>query len=58
LVKASKSFANTFSNITVMISQDDKAKVNIGILAVEHIFQTIQLLAKPVEVEDYDFPIG
>lgn len=57
-VKASKSFASTFSDLTVMISQDDKAKVNVGIPAVGRTFQTIQSIAEPVEVEDHDFPIG
>ena len=57
-IKASKSFASTFSNLVVMISQDDKAKVNVGIPAVGRTFQTVQSIAEPVEVEDHDFPIG
>ncbi len=56
-IKASKSFTSTFSSLVVMISQDDKAKVNVGIPAVRHTFQTIQSIAEPVEVEDHDFPI-
>ena len=56
-IKASKSFASTFSSLMVMISQDDKTKVNIGIPAVGRTFQIIQSITEPVKVEDYDFPI-
>ncbi|CAG8837658.1 15956_t:CDS:1, partial [Cetraspora pellucida] len=57
-IKASKTFASTFPNISVLVSQDNKAKVNVGIPAVGRTFQTIQSIAEPIELEDHDFPIG
>ena len=47
-----------FANMSVIISQDDKAKVGLGIPAVDQIFQTLQSINEPVSVADHDFPIG
>ncbi len=35
-IKVSKSFINIFSNLIVMISQNDKVKVNVSISTIEH----------------------
>ncbi|CAI2184601.1 5974_t:CDS:2 [Funneliformis geosporum] len=39
------------------LASDDKAKVNVGIPVIRHIFQIIQSIAKLLEIEDYDFSI-
>jgi hypothetical protein len=57
-VKGIKQFAAIFPTYSVIISQDDKAKVPLGIPAVGRTFQTIQSFQKPVTLPDHDFPIG
>jgi hypothetical protein len=57
-VKAAKVFAEVFANDAIIISQDDKAKIGLGIPAVGRTFKTIQSVNEPVTVEDHDFPIG
>ncbi|CAG8794173.1 15391_t:CDS:1, partial [Cetraspora pellucida] len=58
LIKALKTFTSTLSNISVLVFQDDKTKVNVGISAICCTFQTIQLIAALIKLEDYDFLIG
>ena len=41
-----------------MLSQDDKAKVAVGIPTVERHFETMQTIHESVSVSDHDFPIG
>ena len=41
-----------------MISQDDKAKVAVGIPAVGRHFETMQTVLESVSLPDHDFPIG
>lgn len=57
-VKAAKLLARSFASHSVIISQDDKAKVPVGIPAVSRTFETMQTINEPVRVEDHDFPIG
>ncbi|EXX54950.1 hypothetical protein GLOIN_2v1766467 [Rhizophagus irregularis DAOM 181602=DAOM 197198] len=57
-VKRAKQFAALFSTHSVIISQDDKAKVPLGIPAVGRTFQTLQSFQEPVTLPDHDFPIG
>ncbi|PKC07250.1 hypothetical protein RhiirA5_500808 [Rhizophagus irregularis] len=57
-VKGAKQFAALFSTHSVIISQDDKAKVPLGIPAVGRTFQTIQSFQEPVTLPDHDFPVG
>ncbi|EXX69772.1 hypothetical protein RhiirA5_436699 [Rhizophagus irregularis] len=58
LVKGVKSFASAFSQDVVLISQNDKAKVPLGIAIVGKTFKTLQTANEPVSVSDYDFPKG
>ena len=57
-VKSVKVFAEVFANNAIIISQDDKAKIGLGIPAVGRTFKTIQSVNEPVTVEDHDFPTG
>ncbi|CAB4493678.1 unnamed protein product [Rhizophagus irregularis] len=57
-IKGVKSFASAFSQNVVLISQDDKAKVPLGIAAVGKTFKAIQMVNEPVSVPDHDFPKG
>lgn len=57
-VKAARVFAEVFASETVVISQDDKAKISLGIPAVGRTFKTIQSVNEPVTIEDHDFPKG
>ena len=57
-MKGAKQFAALFPSHSIIISQDDKAKVPLGIPAVGRTFQTIQSLREPVTLPDHDFPIG
>src|SRR5204863_2818790 len=57
-VKGAKQFAALFPSHSIIISQDDKAKVPLGIPAVGRTFQTIQSSREPVTLPDHDFPIG
>ena len=50
--------AALFLTHSVIICQDDKAKVPLGIPAVGRTFQTIQSFREPVTLPDHDFPIG
>jgi len=57
-VKGVKQFAALFLTHSVIISQDDKAKVPLGILAVRRTFQIIQSFQEPVTLPDHDFSIS
>ncbi|CAG8503139.1 5823_t:CDS:2 [Cetraspora pellucida] len=57
-VKGVRQFAAMFLHHSVVISQDDKVKVLLGILAVGKTFQTMQTIHKTVILADHDFPIG
>jgi len=57
-VKGAKQFAALFSSHSVIVSQDDKAKVPLGIPTVGRTFQTIQSIQEAVSVADHDFPTG
>ncbi|CAB4477164.1 unnamed protein product [Rhizophagus irregularis] len=57
-VKAARTFAEVFADETIIISQDDKAKIGLGIPAVGRTFKAIQTTNEPVTVEDHDFPMG
>ena len=57
-IKNVRHFATTFANRVVMISQDDKAKVAVGIPAVRRHFETMQTVLESVSLPDHDFPIG
>ncbi|CAG8550736.1 7259_t:CDS:2 [Cetraspora pellucida] len=57
-VKAVKQFASLFSIFLVIVSQDDKAKVPLGIFAISRTFQVIQSINEPVIIPDHDFLVG
>jgi len=57
-IKGARQFAALFPSQTVIISQDDKAKVPLGIPAVGRTFQTMQSIKEAVSVADHDFPTG
>src|SRR3954453_8782717 len=57
-VKAAKVIAEVFADEAIIISQDNKAKIGLGIPAVGRTFKTIQSVNEPVTVEDHDFPTG
>ncbi|CAG8807768.1 38067_t:CDS:2 [Gigaspora margarita] len=57
-VKAARVFAAVFASDTVVILQDNKAKIGLGIPAVGHTFKTMQSINEPVTVKDHDFPKG
>ncbi|CAG8630058.1 41416_t:CDS:2 [Gigaspora margarita] len=50
-----REFATTFASNSLIISQDDKAKISLGMPAVGRTFKSIQSLNKPVTISDYDF---
>ncbi|CAG8852584.1 186_t:CDS:1, partial [Gigaspora margarita] len=57
-VKRAKQFAKTFASASIIISQDDKSKIGLGVPAVSRTFHTLQSFAEPVRVSDHDFPYG
>ena len=57
-VKSAKQFASVFADMSVVISQDDKAKIGLGVPAVGRTFRTLQSVQEPVCVADHDFPAG
>ncbi|CAG8742357.1 22144_t:CDS:2, partial [Gigaspora margarita] len=58
LVKYAQQFVTSFASYSVIMSQDDKAKVLLGVLAVGWTFKTIQSDNKPVAFSGYDFSKG
>ncbi|GET56001.1 hypothetical protein GLOIN_2v1783204 [Rhizophagus irregularis DAOM 181602=DAOM 197198] len=57
-VKDARQFAETFPENSIIISQDDKAKVPLGIPAVGRTFSTVQSQNQPVSISDHDFPVS
>ena len=57
-VKYARQFATAFADKSVIISQDDKAKIGLGVPAVGQTFHTLQSVHEPVRVADHDFPAG
>ncbi len=57
-VKLMKTFAENFPNDSIIISQDDKAKIGLGIPVVGRTFKTVQSVNEPVTIADHDFPIS
>ncbi|CAB4437272.1 unnamed protein product [Rhizophagus irregularis] len=53
-----RQFAETFPENSIIISQDDKAKVPLGIPAVGRTFSTVQSQNQPVSIPDHDFPVS
>ena len=57
-VKLAKTFAENFPDDSIIISQDDKAKIGLGIPAVGRTFKTVQSVNEPVTIADHDFPMS
>src|SRR6266498_2140560 len=57
-VKYARQFTSVFADASIIISQDDKAKVGLGVPAVGQTFRILQLVNEPVNVADHDFPTG
>jgi hypothetical protein len=45
-------------DVCVLISQDDKAKIPLGVAAVSRTFHCFQSISSPLTVPDHDFPIA
>ncbi|CAG8817714.1 34249_t:CDS:2, partial [Gigaspora margarita] len=56
--KSARTFAKVFADDAVIISQDDKAKVSLGIPAVGRTFKTLQSINESVLGANHDFPVG
>ncbi|CAG8848948.1 26266_t:CDS:2, partial [Gigaspora margarita] len=54
-VKGVRQFAHAFPNVSVIISQDHKAKIGLVIPAVGRTFCTLQSVSEPVQLPDHDF---
>uniref|UniRef100_U9UIM9 Uncharacterized protein n=1 Tax=Rhizophagus irregularis (strain DAOM 181602 / DAOM 197198 / MUCL 43194) TaxID=747089 RepID=U9UIM9_RHIID len=55
--KYARQFATAFADNSVVISQDDKAKIGFGVPAVGRTFHSLQSVNEPVSVADHDFPL-
>ncbi|CAJ0863095.1 4548_t:CDS:2, partial [Entrophospora sp. SA101] len=51
-------FTTVFADISIVVSQDDKAKIGLGVPAVGWTFHTLQSVHEPVPMTDHDFPAG
>ncbi|CAG8763571.1 24730_t:CDS:2, partial [Cetraspora pellucida] len=58
IVKGAKQFAYSFASHSVIILQDDKAKVPLDISAVGRTFKTLQTVQEPVTIPDHNFSKG
>ncbi|RIB08670.1 hypothetical protein C2G38_2211032 [Gigaspora rosea] len=57
-IKGTRQFAQAFSDSSIIISQDNKAKIGLGVPAVGRTFRTLQSALEPVQVPDHDFVCG
>ncbi|RGB23938.1 hypothetical protein C1646_773790 [Rhizophagus diaphanus] len=57
-VKVAKIFVKVFADESIIISQDDKTKIGLGIPAVGCIFKIIQSVNESVTVKYHNFPTG
>ncbi|CAG8846596.1 2044_t:CDS:2, partial [Gigaspora margarita] len=58
IVKSAKQFAHTFVSHSVIILQNNIAKVPLGIPAIGRMFKTLQIARELVEIPDHDFSKG
>ncbi|CAG8800375.1 44741_t:CDS:2 [Gigaspora margarita] len=56
-VKTAQTLAEVFVDNAIIISQDNKAKVGLGVPAVGRTFKTIQTFNEPISVANHDFPV-
>jgi len=57
-VKYVRQFASMFADVSVIISQDDKAKIGLEVPAEGRTFHALQSVNEPISVADHDFPTG
>ncbi len=57
-MKETKQFVTLFPTHSVIIFQDDKAKILLGIPAVKRTFQTMQSFQELITLSDHDFLIS
>ncbi|CAI2173660.1 13497_t:CDS:2 [Funneliformis geosporum] len=57
-IKYAKQFASIFADVSVIISQDNKAKVGLRVSVVGQTFHTLQSINDLISVADHDFLIG
>ncbi|CAG8833050.1 26943_t:CDS:2, partial [Gigaspora margarita] len=57
-IKGARQFAQTFSDVSIIISQKNKSKIGLGVLGVGRMFYTLQSVREPVQVPDHDFVYG
>ncbi|GBB92831.1 hypothetical protein RclHR1_20620002 [Rhizophagus clarus] len=57
-VKGVNQFAETFPKHSIIILQDDKAKVPLGILVISRTFSTVQTHNQLISIPDHDFPVS
>ncbi|CAG8833248.1 15225_t:CDS:1, partial [Cetraspora pellucida] len=57
-VKAARQLAALFPIFSVIVSQDNKAKIPLSIPAVGKTFKAIQSANEPTTLPDYDFSVG
>ncbi|CAG8470211.1 1231_t:CDS:2 [Cetraspora pellucida] len=58
LCKGGKTICFSFPALSVIVSQDDKAKVLLSISAVGKTFQVMQSFNEPVIILNHNFPVG
>ena len=56
-IKCAKQFTSTFADMSVVIFQNNKAKIDLRVLAVSHIFCILQSINKSTTIADHDFSI-
>ncbi|CAG8710012.1 6917_t:CDS:2 [Cetraspora pellucida] len=54
-VKGVRQFVQTFADLSVIISQDNKTKIGLGVAAVSRIFYILQSSSQSVQLPDYNF---
>ncbi|CAI2195468.1 11346_t:CDS:1, partial [Funneliformis geosporum] len=57
-IKYAKQFASTFADVSVVISQDDKAKISLRMPAIGCTFHKLQFINEPTIIVDHNFPVG
>ncbi|CAG8820678.1 40192_t:CDS:2 [Gigaspora margarita] len=54
-IKYAKQFASFFANMLIIISQDNKAKIDLGVSAISRTFHRLQSINDPICIPDHDF---
>ncbi|CAG8844542.1 18533_t:CDS:2, partial [Gigaspora margarita] len=57
-IKYAKQFVSSFADMSIIIFQDDKAKIGFGVSAISQTFHRLQSINDPIHIPDHDFCIG